>query len=432
MKVKPTIAIATTITTAVVAIVAAVTLGSGSLATTPNRGGAAQRFAFPASQWTNGRWQRQGQYELEPGQVALPYVGHLPTRPLSYMDLVAPAGLIFDLRYTTSPLREYLYRYARSGAVAQRTPIAPDIPLSCTPNVILATPLVVACSYHQSGVYLIEGGTTWRVPVPVSVKGVASAQVSSDGVVTILFCAAESPTSVIKITEVSLQSRTIKSIESSNVRVLNSSRGGGVGAAPGPNDGWLIESNTDASSSTRCDELSSYDDHLRLRWSQYFGGNCSQLLPANPVVSGDRVFFALSGELTQYLFSLGPSGGRQWTSKVITGVQDGYAAAPILGSNAHGLCVSGFGDGVFVGEHLNAGAYVDYAYSARVNVNTGVIAWKARMVTQVASYGSSHWALYEPTTMTCTPTQMQVLDTREYGSVVPSYPIMLLMTSVKS
>ena len=376
------------------------------------------------SQWVDGKWQIDGPYKLRASAVVVPTVAGRRTQQFSYLDSITSNGSVADVRVLGSPLREYLYLYSPTGAVISRKQMLPPIPLSCTPNVVLTAPLMFACSYgdHRQ-LYVLSGGVLWHVGLPSYLQGVIHAQPQVDGIVRIIVCPVYPSGSLIHLAVVTLADRSIRSLQMHVVRV--SSSGAGVEARPDGSAGWLIMTST-STGSTNCDELASYDNQFRRRWSRSFSGACSELIPDPPVANGSQIFFGLSGPLVQHNYLIASNGRLVWSSHFTTGAQFGIAGPPVLALGSGSLCVAGFGDGSFVGESGST-SDVDYAYSARLNPLTGAVEWKARMLSQLQS--SRKWSLYTPTSASCSPTAMEMLDADTNGTRSYLLPVMLLMNS---
>ena len=417
-----------------VAVLMSVTIWiSGGVASPAHRGATVPR-TIPApgmSQWSNGEWQSGGQFKLRSFAITAPRVGGVATQRLAYRDVMQPNGGIIDLRYVNSPLREFAYHFSAAGKILETTPIAPPIPLSCQPKFLLSTPLLLTCTFQMNDIYSVGKTRTWHLSLPRGIKGAVYAQASVKGIVRILFCAAQSPNSTLRVTELTIAGgRLVREVTSREIHVLDSQAGGGIDVAPAGTTGWLVVSDSLAPPPALCDLISSYDNMLNLRWSHAAArGTCFELRPSNPVQLGSKVFLALGAGSVLRMIEYDLNGKLDWATPLVAGSQLGTAAAPLLSGDSQDFCVVGFGDGSFVGESTSNNP-VDYAYMARVSRSNGAILWKARMVTQLES-GSKYFALYLPTTAVCSKHLIEALDPLEQGVTSPQFPISLVMTARK-
>jgi hypothetical protein len=398
-----------------------VALARGSTRTRPSGQGSTEPIGI--SQWVDGRWQSSGPYKLRAAAVSTPIIGGQRTQRLSSLDAITSNGDIADIRELGSPLREYLYLYSPKGFVVSRSRLQPPMPLSCTPDVLLTNPFIFSCSYGtRRELYALSNGVVWHVGVPSSIEGVIHAQPESDGVVRIVICPLYPSGTSAHIAVVTLAGRSVRSIQVHSVSVPSSAY---VVARPDGDSGWLVLTGISTGSES-CDELASYDNRFRRLWVRTFSGTCSELEADAPAASGSSVLLGLSAPFAQHDYLISPSGRLVWSSAFVTGAQAGIAGPPVLGVDGTTLCVAGFGDGSFVGES-GSPTDVDYAYLARLNDLTGVVEWKARMLSQLES--GSQWTLYTPTEVSCSPTSMEVLDSGTNGTRSDPLPVMLLMNS---
>ena len=387
-------------------------------------------FKPPVEVWANRTWTEAAADQAVSSFISGPRAAGKVTHQLSSRSVLDRAtGDVFFLRYSASPTREYVFIASPSGKVISTASISPAIPLSCAPEILLTSPLIVHCTYGKGYVYAIaRGAVKWKRAILSDSSDRVYAHMPDGNMVSLLVIPSTAPSGLARVEEYTIRTNdgTVVSALQKPITVVPTNAGGGLVATPVPQAAWILASNAWAQR-PQCYEIAKLDNALHVVWKQRFSGNCGGSDIPPPSATPSRVYVVFSGDSSERLLFLDlRTGHTVWSTTIVTGVQYGYIYPPIVGAGAHCLYLAGFGDGSFVGEEPGPSAKV-YAYLASISQRTGAIAWKARMLTEIQQNGGSQWELYSPTEATCAGGSVEVFDPESVGSRLASYPLAVII-----